>query len=58
MKLRYAFFVCAWTALSTMFVIFNPTLVSAENKSDYVSAQPEISALVSLAVAPYKWEKE
>src|SRR3546814_20899529 len=44
MKFRYAFFVCAWTALSTMFVIFNPTLVSAENKDDYLASQPQISA--------------
>lgn len=58
MKFRYAFFVCAWTVLSTMFVMFNPTLVSAENKSDYLTSQPQISALVSLVVPPYKWEEE
>lgn len=58
MKLQYAFFISAWTALSILFVIANPTLVSAENTNNHFASQPQISALVSLAIPPYKWAEE
>jgi hypothetical protein len=56
MKLHYVMMVGALTAaMAAVFLLFNPvTAVSAENTSDYLASEPQISALVSLTVPPYK----
>lgn len=56
MKLHYVMFICALTAMGALLLIFSPKLVLAENNADYLAAQPQINALVSLAIPPYKWD--
>lgn len=54
MKLYYAMFVCAASAALTIFLALHSTPVAAESHVNFVT-QPQISELVTMAVAPYKW---
>ncbi|MDO8304168.1 hypothetical protein [Herminiimonas sp.] len=55
MKLHYTLFVFAITVIGGLFIILNPLAVSAENSKAHFVEQPQISALVTMAIPPYKW---
>ena len=55
MKLLYTLLVCAITAMGGLFIALNPLAVSAENSEEHFVEQPQISALVTMAIPPYKW---
>jgi hypothetical protein len=55
MKLHYTLFVFAIIVIGGLFIILNPLAVSAENSKDHFVEQPQISALVTMAIPPYKW---
>jgi hypothetical protein len=41
--------------LCILLIAGKPVLVAAQNNDNYLTAQPEIGALVALAIPPYKW---
>lgn len=53
MKLQYVLGTLA--AIGALAIAMNPLLVAAEASPEQFSQQPQISALVTIAAAPYKW---
>ncbi len=47
--------ICAVTAISSLFIVFNPAAVSAETKAENSLSQAQLNPLVTMAIPPYKW---
>ncbi|MES2026574.1 MAG: hypothetical protein V4448_13570 [Pseudomonadota bacterium] len=54
-KLHYTLLICAITVIGGLFIIAHPIRAAAESSPDQFIEQTQISALVTMAIPPYKW---
>lgn len=53
--MKFSFFVGVAAIAGTLFFGLQPVVVSAQASPSHFAQQPQISALVTMAIAPYKW---
>lgn len=53
--MKFSFFAGVAAITGIVFFAVQPATVSAEASSSHFAQQPQINALVTIAIPPYKW---